>query len=141
MKRALPILLLLGCMSCTFERKAVPIQEHGVFATAVPVYKEAGRYTPEALDAKIRGTVEVAVMVGKDGLPTRVRIVQGLGYGLDASALAAVRQWRFKPSLVEAQPTESEIVVGVPFDPSVNPRSQSGSRKVDVFGKGQVPGR
>jgi TonB family protein len=37
------------------------------------------------------------VEIGVDGRVYRARVVEGLGYGLDAKAMDAVAQWRFKP--------------------------------------------
>ena len=120
MKSLTPTVLLLTSSLLGLGQKATPIQEPGVFATAFPVREEAGRYTSEARKTEVKGIVEVAVMVGVDGSPRGMRVVHGLGHGLDQSALVAVRHWRFKPRLVEGQPVESELVVSVPFDPSVN---------------------
>ena len=86
-----PTLFLLTNMLFGPGQKATPIREPGFVATAIPVREEAGRYTSAARDAGIRGTVTVAVMVETDGSPGRMRIVHGLGYGLDQSALIAVR--------------------------------------------------
>ena len=53
-------------------------------------------YTSEAMRAGIEGNVEVQVVVGTDGSVTDARILRGLPM-LNEQALAAVRQWQFKP--------------------------------------------
>lgn len=60
-------------------------------------------YTPEAMRAKLQGTVEVEIVVLPDGTVDRARVVRGIegDQGLDAAALAAARQWIFeRPTLI-----------------------------------------
>lgn len=56
-------------------------------------------YTEEARKAKLQGGVTVDVLVGADGRAKEVRVLKGLGMGLDESATAAVRAWRFTPAM------------------------------------------
>ena len=52
-------------------------------------------YTDDARKAKLQGNVTLRVLIGRDGRAARIRLVQGLGLGLDEQALQAVRSWRF----------------------------------------------
>src|SRR5262249_31774709 len=62
------------------------------------VSKVEPTYTPEALAAKLQGTVILNLVVGADGKPfPDIQITEPLGLGLDESAIDAVRQWRFSP--------------------------------------------
>jgi periplasmic protein TonB len=54
-------------------------------------------YTPEAMRARLQGSVELELVVMPDGTVGRARIVRGLDPGLDASALSAVKKWIFTP--------------------------------------------
>jgi periplasmic protein TonB len=54
-------------------------------------------YTEEARKAKLQGKVLLQVLVGPDGTAKRVKIIQGLGMGLDERAEEAVLAWRFSP--------------------------------------------
>ncbi len=65
----------------------------------------------EAIDAEIEGTIRVIVDLGADGRPTRVKIVAGLGYGLDESCVAAWMKSRWKPARDNG---EAVAVTGVP---------------------------
>ena len=64
-------------------------------------------YTVNALRAKIQGRVELDVVVLPDGTidPRRIRIVHSLdqAFGLDAQAIDAVKQWRFRPGRNSSQ--------------------------------------
>jgi protein TonB len=44
-----------------------------------------------------------------------IRIVRGLGSGLDAKAIEAVRQWRFEPAKKDGKPVNVQISVEVAF--------------------------
>lgn len=54
-------------------------------------------YSEEARKAKLQGKILLQVLVGPDGKATRIRILQGLGMGLDERAIEAVHTWRFSP--------------------------------------------
>ena len=44
-----------------------------------------------------------------------VRVVQGVGMGLDEKAIAAVKQYRFKPAMEGGKPVVVEVNVEVDF--------------------------
>lgn len=72
-------------------------------------------YTEEARQAKIQGTCVLGLIVDANGHPRDVRIVRGLGYGLDAKALEAVREWRFEPARKNGEPVNVQVSVEVAF--------------------------
>ena len=45
---------------------------------------------------KVQGTVTLRVLVGMDGKAAQIRVVRGVGYGLDERAIETVRGWKFK---------------------------------------------
>ena len=53
-------------------------------------------YTDEARHVKVQGTVTLRVLVGADGKAAQIRVVRGVGYGLDDRATETVRGWKFK---------------------------------------------
>jgi protein TonB len=56
------------------------------------------QYTDEAREAKLQGRVTLQVLVGADGRASQIRVVQGIGLGLDERALQAIRGWKFVPA-------------------------------------------
>jgi len=56
-------------------------------------------YTPDAMRAKLRGFVTLQCVVEIDGSVSAVRVQTSLDrtHGLDDQAVAALKQWRFKP--------------------------------------------
>ena len=55
-------------------------------------------YTDEARQVKMQGTVTLRVLVGADGKSAEIRVVRGVGYGLEERAVQTVRGWKFKPA-------------------------------------------
>ena len=55
-------------------------------------------YTDEARHAKMQGTVMLRVLVGADGKASDIRVVRGVGFGLDERAVLTVRGWKFRPA-------------------------------------------
>jgi periplasmic protein TonB len=72
-------------------------------------------YTEEARARKIEGEVLMEIVVSRDGSVGSVRLLQGLGYGLDARATAAVRQWRFSPATRHGVPVDVLVEVAMEF--------------------------
>ena len=56
------------------------------------------QYTDEAREAKLQGKVTLRVLVGAEGRASQIRIVQGIGLGLDERAEQAIRGWKFVPA-------------------------------------------
>jgi len=56
------------------------------------------QYTDEAREAKLQGKVTLQVLVGADGRALQIRVVQGIGLGLDERAAQAIRGWKFVPA-------------------------------------------
>lgn len=55
------------------------------------------------------------VVVGTDGLPHDISVLNPLGHGLDEEAVKAVKQWRFKPGASSGKPATVQIAVIVQF--------------------------
>jgi protein TonB len=73
-------------------------------------------YSEEARKTKLQGSVMLSVLVGADGRVKDVRVIRGLGMGLDENATQAVRNWQFLPAKDAAQrPVASWIKVETMF--------------------------
>ena len=57
------------------------------------------QYSDEAQKAKWQGTVVLQCIITADGRATNLSVVKSPGLGLDAKALEAVRNWRFRPAI------------------------------------------
>lgn len=67
------------------------------------VEKAAPVYPREAREARIQGEVELDIVIGFDGTVEEAVALSGPAELLD-SAVAAVRQWRYRPTLLNGQP-------------------------------------
>jgi protein TonB len=72
-------------------------------------------YTDEARRRGVAGDVVLEIVVKKDGGVGDVRILQGLGAGLDQRAVDAVRAWRFSPARRFGTPVDVIVEVAVEF--------------------------
>jgi TonB family protein len=72
-------------------------------------------YTSEARELKIDGEVRLEVLFTAGGQVHVIKVVQGLGHGLDEQAVRAAEQIKFKPALHEGQPVDSAAVVHIVF--------------------------
>jgi TonB family protein len=71
-------------------------------------------YPPQAKMAGIEGKVRLNVIVNKDGTVQSVEVASG-DPALSGVAAEAVRQWLYKPTLLNGQPVEVSTVVDVNF--------------------------
>lgn len=72
-------------------------------------------YTDDARRANISGDVDLEITIRRDGTVSDVRILRGLGGGLNERAVAAVRQWRFAPARLKGVPVDVIVEVSVAF--------------------------
>ncbi|PYV18659.1 MAG: hypothetical protein DMG07_03435 [Acidobacteria bacterium] len=72
-------------------------------------------YTKEARDLRLEGEVLLEVLFGADGEARVLRMIQGLGHGLDESAARAAEQIRFKPAERDGRPVDSSARVSIVF--------------------------
>jgi TonB family protein len=72
-------------------------------------------YTEEARQRGISGEVIMEIVVRRDGSVGDVRILKGLGSGLNERAAQAVRQWRFAPAQRLGSAVDVIVEVSVEF--------------------------
>ncbi len=72
-------------------------------------------FSEEARKAKFQGNVLIGLWVGTDGKPSHVRVIRGVGMGLDEKAVEAVQQYRFRPAMKDGKPVLVELNIEVNF--------------------------
>jgi protein TonB len=87
----------------------------GGVSKPVVLYSVEPEFSEEARKAKFSGNVEVYLWVDEDGKPSHIRIVRGVGMGLDDKAVEAVRQYRFKPAMKDGKPVKVDLYIDVNF--------------------------
>jgi len=71
-------------------------------------------YPPLARQARIQGTVVLHALIGKDGSITNLTLISGHPM-LAPAAIEAVKQWKYKPYLLNGEPVEVDTEVQVNF--------------------------
>lgn len=90
----------------------------GTDSAPVLVSNPPPQYPRAALRRHESGEVLLRVLVGPDGVPSDVSLVQGSGSRhLDRAATDAVRRWRFRPAMRDGQPVSGEVQVPIAFQP------------------------
>ena len=92
------------------KRIRVPAQ----VAEANLIHDVAPKYPPEAGRQRIEGTVVLMAVIGKDGTVRDVQLESGLPL-LAQAAIEAVKQWRYKPYLLNGEPVEVDSHITINF--------------------------
>jgi protein TonB len=79
------------------------------------IRKYPPEYTQEARKAKVEGSVRLEAEIGTDGQAHNIRVIEGLGYGLDEKATEALSRWLFKPGTKDGVPTALPIKLEMQF--------------------------
>jgi protein TonB len=78
------------------------------------VHKVTPEYPPIAKQARMQGSVVLRAVIGKDGKVENVQTESGSPL-LASAAMHAVKQWRYKPYVLNGSPVEVETTVTVNF--------------------------
>lgn len=81
---------------------------------AMLIHRVQPEYPAIARAAHISGTVQLRAIIGKDGIVRELEVVSGNPL-LAQSAKAAVREWRYRPTLLNHEPVEVQTYVTVNF--------------------------
>lgn len=73
------------------------------------------RYTADAMSRRVEGIVTLEAVVASDGSVRAARIVRSLDIDLDFAAVAALREWKFKPAVVKGTPVPVVVEVDLKF--------------------------
>ena len=64
---------------------------------------------------RVKGSVEIAVVISSQGAPRDLRVVQSLQADVDRCAVEAVKQWRFAPAQKDGKPVAVHVTIEVEF--------------------------
>ena len=97
------------------EKSAPKKEEAPAIQPVVILSKPTPVYTDEARKLGIEGEVLVEVNFQTTGEVQTVRVVKGLGHGLDEAALRAAQQIRFKPALQKGHAVDFPAIAHILF--------------------------
>jgi TonB family protein len=114
---------LLKQPAISYERsaEATPAEpgvlQPGVDGASLPVcvFCPSPDYTDLARTAKYRGTVELSLVVTKDGAVNSVLVLKGAPFALTQKAIDAVQKWKFKPAKFHGQSVRVRVPVDIEF--------------------------
>jgi protein TonB len=78
------------------------------------VKKVQPKYPPNALRARVEGSVQLLATISKNGDISAVKILSGDSQ-LSHAAADAVKQWKYKPYLLNGSPVEIQTQITVNF--------------------------
>jgi TonB family protein len=84
-------------------------------AGPVPLRKVDPKYPPEFRTSHVDGEVVLYAIIRKDGSVDSIQLVHSVDPHLDANAMEALAQWKFRPAEKHGEPVDLEAIVHIPF--------------------------
>ncbi len=91
-------------------------------AGPVPIKKNDPKYPPTLINEHVEGEVVLYAVIRGDGSVDSVELVRGIDEQLDANAMEALSQWKFRPASRDGTPVDLEAIVHIPFRAPSNDR-------------------
>ena len=95
------------------EARSTP-KAGGQIQQAVLIYRKEAEYPKIAKQTGAKGIVTLNATIGKDGTVKAVKVVSGHPMLTNAAAIA-VKQWKYRPTLLNGQPVETDTQILVNF--------------------------
>jgi TonB family protein len=139
MRPLMCVLVILTSTLATYAATSPSVSIQDVrFAVAIPnrtvtppriIRHTLPGYTREAHQRNIEGTVVAEAEFDIDGCFKVLRIVKGLGYGLDDAAMTALLDWRFAPAMRDGEAVSVIAEIEIPFRLSDDDERQNQRRQ------------
>jgi TonB family protein len=95
--------------------KPEPPEQASDLAGPIPLRKVDPKYPPELRASHVDGEVVLYAIIRKDGSVDSIQLVHSVDPHLDANAMEALTQWKFRPAEKHGEPIDLEAVVHIPF--------------------------
>lgn len=86
----------------------------------VPIRKVDPKYPPVLINERVEGEVVLYAVIRRDGSVDSIQLIRGIDEQLDANAMDALSQWKFRPAAKQGTPVDLEAIVHIPFHPLSN---------------------
>ena len=93
-----------------------PIRVGGQIEPPALAHRVEPLYPDVAVSARLRGVVILEAQVDREGRVVEVKVLRSAGRLLDHSAETAVRQWRYRPLILNGQPEQFVLTVVLTFE-------------------------
>ncbi len=87
----------------------------GDLSGPMPLKKVDPKYPPTLVSERVEGEVVLYAVIRRDGSVDRIQLVRGIDERLDANAMSALGQWKFRPAAKQGTAVELEAIVHIPF--------------------------
>ena len=84
-------------------------------AEPAPLHKVDPKYPPTLMAEHVEGEVILYAVIRRDGSVDSIQVVRGIDPLLDANAVRALAQWKFRPAERQGEPVNLEAIVHIPF--------------------------
>jgi TonB family protein len=92
-----------------------PVKVSGPVKGPKVSYSVEPKYTEGARQKKLSGIVKLYCWVDEEGKPSHIKVVQGLGMGLDEKAVEALQQFKFQPATRNGRPVKVDLYIDISF--------------------------
>ena len=105
-----------GILAAQPQERGTPYLVGNGVNPPIPLRQPQPRYTKEARKARAERIVTIQAIVRKDGSVDSFKVLRGLGYGLDESAINTIAtKWRFKPGTINGAAVDVYANIEVAF--------------------------
>ena len=94
--------------------KATPVRLGGDVQAANLIHQVNPVYPALARQTRIQGVVVMEAVISKDGSVDRLRVISGHPF-LSQAAIDAVKQWRYRPTMLNGEPVDVITTITVTF--------------------------
>jgi TonB family protein len=92
-----------------------PHADSSEVSAPAPLRKIDPKYPPTLINEHVEGEVVLYAVIRRDGSVDSIQLVHGIDEQLDANAMQALSQWKFRPATKQGVPVELEAIVHIPF--------------------------
>jgi TonB family protein len=110
-----------GSWILSFAEMAAPEAQPNAYtnpadlAAPEPLRKVDPKYPPELRKERVEGEVVLYAVIRADGTVDSIQLVSGIDPELNANAMQALAQWKFRPAERQGEAVDLEAIVHVPF--------------------------
>jgi protein TonB len=94
--------------------KATPLRRGGDVQAANLIHQVNPVYPTIARQTRVQGVVVMEAVISKDGSVDRLRVISGHPF-LSQAAIDAVKQWKYRPTMLNGEPVDVITTITVTF--------------------------
>jgi protein TonB len=112
--QVLPVSTVTPTSTPSWQQSGEPVHLSEDSARALVLHSVDPEYPPEAMAQKLHGPVVLQTMIARDGTVEDVKLIRGY-FVLAKAAIAAVKQWKFRPYNANGRALQTQTVITINF--------------------------